>query len=413
MKLPTQRDTSALRSSRCLLEIERDSRRITFLGTSDRYTMLSPKLLEILRSWWRVEKPKDWLFPGDFPGQHITRSAVESECRIAQRISKIPKPITPHSLRHAFAVHLLEQGTDIRHIQLLLGHRSLATTAKYLRIATSKVCSTSSPLDLLPRPVSVRHTSIAVMTRRCPLVHPHLHCVVPGGGISLDGARWISCCPRFFLPVRVLSRLFRRLFLQYLQQAFDAGKLQFFSSLQALQDPQAFTRHLDLVREAEWVVYAKPPFAGPQQVVDYVGRYTHRVAISNHRIVDIEDDQVKFTWRDYRDNNQQKTMPLTADEFIGRFLLHVLPRGFHRIRYYGFLGNPHRKEKLERCRQLLGMAPRKENSAEPAPREDYRDRYERLTGRSLRECPVCHRGRMIAVKVLPQVRSSPTIRDTS
>jgi integrase/recombinase XerD len=111
--------------------------------------------LEILRSWWRVEKPKDWLFPGDFPGQHITRFAVESECRIAQRISKIPKPITPHSLRHAFAVHLLEQGTDIRHIQLLLGHRSLATTAKYLRIATSKVCSTSSPLDLLPRPVSM------------------------------------------------------------------------------------------------------------------------------------------------------------------------------------------------------------------------------------------------------------------
>jgi hypothetical protein len=245
------------------------------------------------------------------------------------------------------------------------------------------------------------------------LFHPHLHCVVPGGGISPDGTRWISCRPNFFLPVKVLSRLFRRLFLRYLQEAFDAGKLHFFTSLQALQNPQAFTRHLDSVRDVEWVVYAKPPFAGPQQVVDYVGRYTHRVAISNHRIVDIEDDQVKFTWRDYRDNNQQKTMPLTADEFIGRFLLHVLPRGFHRIRYYGFLGNPHRKEKLERCRQLLGMAPRKENSAEPAPREDYRDRYERLTGRSLRECPVCHRGRMIAVKALPQVRSSPTIRDTS
>src|SRR5215472_14869249 len=154
--------------------------------------------------------------------------------------------------------------------------------------------------------------------------HPHLHCVVPGGGISLDGARWISCRPNFFLPVKVLSRLFRRLFLKYLQEAFDAGKLQFFSLLESLLHPQAFTRHLDLVRDVEWVVYAKPPFAGPQQVVDYVGRYTHRVAISNHRIVDIEDGQVKFNWRDYRDNNQQKTMPLTADEFIRRFLLHVL-----------------------------------------------------------------------------------------
>jgi len=124
-------------------------------GRRDRYVMLSLKLLEVLRAWWRVEKPKDWLFSGDFPGRHITRFAVEKECQKAHRICKISKPITPHSLRHAFAVHLLEQGTDIRTIQLLLGHRSLATTAKYLRIATSKVCSTSSPLDLLPRPVSM------------------------------------------------------------------------------------------------------------------------------------------------------------------------------------------------------------------------------------------------------------------
>jgi hypothetical protein len=245
------------------------------------------------------------------------------------------------------------------------------------------------------------------------LYHPHLHCVVPGGGLSPDGTRWISCHPRFFLPVRVLSRLFRRLFLKYLQAAFDVGKLQFFSSLLALQDPQAFTRHLDLVRHVKWVVYAKPPFAGPQQVVDYVGRYTHRVAISNHRLVDIEGGHVKFNWRDYRDNNQQKTMTLSADEFIRRFLLHVLPSGFHRIRYYGFLGNRHRKEKLQCCRQLLGMAPPTESSAESATPEDYRDRYERLTGRSLRECPVCHRGRMIPIRVLQRVRSAPAIENTS
>jgi integrase/recombinase XerD len=136
-------------SKRMVLRVEHGK------GRKDRYVMLSPKLLEILRAWWRVERPKDWLFPGDLPGRHITRSAVEQECQEAHRICKIPKPITPHSLRHAFAVHLLEQGTDVRSIQLLLGHRSLATTAKYLRIATSKVCSTSSPLDLLPRPVSM------------------------------------------------------------------------------------------------------------------------------------------------------------------------------------------------------------------------------------------------------------------
>ena len=213
--------------------------------------------------------------------------------------------------------------------------------------------------------------------------------------------------------MRVLSRLFRRLFLKYLEEAFDSGKLRFFSSLEALRDRQAFDRHLDPVRNLKWVVYAKPPFAGPQQVVNYVGRYTHRGAISNHRIVDIEGGEVKFTWRDYRDNNRQKTMTLSADQFIGRFLLHVLPSGFQRIRYYGFLGNPHRKEKLEQCRQLLGMAPPTESSSIPVTPEDYRDRYERLTGRSLRECPVCHRGHMIPVANLPGVSSSPVIEDTS
>jgi hypothetical protein len=245
------------------------------------------------------------------------------------------------------------------------------------------------------------------------LHHPHLHCVVPGGGIAPDGTRWIPCRPRFFLPVRVLSWLFRRLFLTYLQAAFDAGELSFSSSLEALRDPQVFRRHLDPVRNAKWVVYAKAPFAGPQQMVDYVGRYTHRVAISNHRIVDIENGQVKFNWRDYRDNNRQKIMTLSAEEFIRRFLLHVLPSGFHRIRYYGFLGNRYRKEKLEHCRQLLGMTPASETSSQPQPGEDYRDRYEKLTGHSLRKCPVCHHGRMITVTLLAKDRSPPAISDTS
>jgi Putative transposase/Transposase zinc-binding domain len=187
------------------------------------------------------------------------------------------------------------------------------------------------------------------------LHHPHLHCVVPGGGLAADGTQWISCRPGFFLPVRVLSRLFRRLFLEYLLKAFDAGKLKFFSSLEPLQDRRAFLRHLAPTRETEWVVYDKRPFAGPEQVLDYVGRYTHGVAISNNRLLDIDNQKVTFRYKDYRHDSQQKTMTLDAEEFIRRFLLHVLPDGFQRIRYYGFLGNRYREEKLARCRELLDM----------------------------------------------------------
>lgn len=241
------------------------------------------------------------------------------------------------------------------------------------------------------------------------LHHPHLHCVVPGGGLSPDGTRWVSCKPGFFLPVRVLSRLFRRLFLEHLQNAFDSGKLQFFSTLENLRDPREFARYLAPMRKTEWVVYAKPPFAGPEQVLDYVGRYTHRVAISNHRLLDMEGGQVRFRYKDYRNQGQQKTMTLSAEEFIRRFLLHALPDGFQRIRYYGFLGNRYRREKLARCRQLLGMLPAAEL---PEPPQDYRDRHEELTGVSLRECPICHRGHMFTVESLAP-HQSPAVMDSS
>jgi Putative transposase/Transposase zinc-binding domain len=240
------------------------------------------------------------------------------------------------------------------------------------------------------------------------LHHPHLHCVVPGGGLSADGTHWISCKPGFFLPVRVLSRLFRRLFLEYLQNAFDAGKLQFFAVLENLRDCGEFARYLSPLRKAESVVYAKRPFAGSQQVLDYVGRYTHRVAISNHRLLDIADGQVRFQWKDYRHQGQQKTMTLSAEEFIRRFLLHALPDGFQRIRYYGLLGNRHRQEKLARCRQLLGMAA----PVEARPLGDYQDQHERITGSSLRECPLCHRGRMLTVEIISP-NKLPEIRNTS
>jgi hypothetical protein len=238
------------------------------------------------------------------------------------------------------------------------------------------------------------------------LFHPHLHCVVPGGGIAPDGQHWIACRPGFFMPVRVLSRLFRRLFLQHLQTAFDAGKLQFFSSLERLRDPQAFAQYLAPLRQAEWVVYAKPPFGGPEQVLNYLGRYTHRVTISNNRLLAIDHGKVTFRWKDYRHHDQPKTMTLEADDFIRRFLLHVLPDGFQRIRHYGFLGNRYRKAKLALCRQLLGVVIA---AVTREDKPDYRDFYEKLTGKSLRDCPVCHRGQMVPIAVLPALGRPPPL----
>jgi hypothetical protein len=243
------------------------------------------------------------------------------------------------------------------------------------------------------------------------LHHPHLHCVIPGGGLSPDGTRWVPCRPGFFLPVRVLSLLFRRLFLERLQNAFDSGKLRFFSALEYLRDRCEFARYLEPVRKSKWVVYAKRPFAGPEQVLDYVGRYTHRVAISNNRLLDVEAGQVSFRYKDYRNQGQQKTMTLSAEEFIRRFLLHVLPHGFHRIRYYGFQGNRYRKDKLDQCRQLLGM-PIPEVPTESFETLDYRDRCEELNGVSLRICPVCRRGHMVLIDTL-EASSRPAIKDTS
>ena len=239
--------------------------------------------------------------------------------------------------------------------------------------------------------------------------HPHLHCLVPGGGITPDGRTWIACRPGFFLPVRVLSRMFRGLFLHYLAQAFAAGELNFFSVHRHLHEPAAFRRYLAPLHRTEWVVYAKRPFAGPAQVLDYVGRYTHRVAISNNRLVSMDNDKVRFRWKDYRDGNRQKTMTLEGGEFIRRFLVHVLPDGFHRIRYYGFLGNCHRTRKLALCRELLGMV----STAPADPPADYRDRFETLTGQSLRACPHCQTGIMAVIGCIPRPTGCEPGPDTS
>jgi hypothetical protein len=236
--------------------------------------------------------------------------------------------------------------------------------------------------------------------------HPHVHCVVPGGGPSPDGTKWVSCRPGFFLPVRVLSRLYRRLFLEGLQASFQARELGFFGELAALAEPAAFAGLIARMSEFEWVVYAKPPFGGPEKVLAYLGRYTHRVAIANSRLASIENGQVAFRWKDYRCRDKAKVMTLEADEFIRRFLTHTLPDGFHRIRHYGFLANGHRAAKLALCRLLLA-APTPQPVPPPA---DYRERYQRLTGRSLDLCPCCG-GLMRRIGVIPPTR--PSCPDTS
>ncbi len=214
---------------------------------------------------------------------------------------------------------------------------------------------------------SVLHTWGSAMTH-----HPHIHMIAPGGGLSQDGTRWVSCRPGFFLPVRVLSRLFRRLFLEGLAALHRAGKLAFFGDLDGLSDPGAFADWLAPLRKSEWVVYAKPPFGGPEAVLAYLSRYTHRVAISNTRLVSADAETVAFRWKDYRikRGDRMKVMRLATGEFIRRFLIHVLPAGFHRIRHYGLLASAARKRNVETIRQLLGAAPTEHTEAretDPVP----------------------------------------------
>jgi len=243
------------------------------------------------------------------------------------------------------------------------------------------------------------------------LHHPHVHCVVPGGGLSPDHSRWIACRPGFFLPVRVLSRLFRRLFLEALQAAFASGKLQFFGALETLRNAAAFTAYLQPLRQCEWVVYAKPPFGGPQQVLQYLGRYTHRVAISNPRLLALDHDTVTFQWKDYRAHGKHKSrrMSLAADEFIRRFLIHTLPEGFQRIRHCGFLANRHRKQRFELCRQLLAT-PASQLLPQTAQCLAV---LAALTSPQLTLCPRCGIGEMLRVQILPVYRWPAQPPDTS
>jgi Putative transposase/Transposase zinc-binding domain len=240
--------------------------------------------------------------------------------------------------------------------------------------------------------------------------HPHVHCIVPGGGLSPDGAKWVASRPDFLLDVQVLSALFRNRFIKQITAAFEAGRLQFFAALAALVDPDTFAHHLAPLSTADWVVYAKRPFGGPEETLAYLGRYTHRVAITNSRLISLEQGRVSFRWKDYRQGGETKLMTLSAQEFIRRFLLHALPDGFQRIRHYGLLANGHRAAKLELCRTLLAAPPPPASSA----RRDYREQYRQLTGKDLDICPHCG-GHMVRIGPLPpsQARAHAPRCDTS
>jgi hypothetical protein len=217
--------------------------------------------------------------------------------------------------------------------------------------------------------------------------HAHIHYIVPAGGLSLDGSRWIDSSPRFFLPVKALSKIFRDTFCDQLRELFQHNRLQFHGSVQQLASPEAFSHFLSQLSQKDWVVYAKPPFGGADQVLSYLARYTHRVAISNHRLVAFENQRVSFRWRDYAHGGKQKVMTVPAEEFLRRYLLHVLPKGLVRIRHFGLFANRCRAASLERCRSLLGSEPR----LDPSVPED-----------SQPPCPVCSGPMMMVQRITPQ-----------
>jgi hypothetical protein len=235
--------------------------------------------------------------------------------------------------------------------------------------------------------------------------HLHLHCLVTGGALAAGGAQWIGGRPSFLFPVRALATVFRAKYLAGLQQAYATGALAFAGGTAALADRRAFTGFLGHLRADPWVVYAKRPFAGPEQVLEYLGRYTHRVALANHRLVDHDQGHVRFRWRDYADHDRVKVMTLEVAEFLRRFLLHVVPRGFMRIRHFGLLANRTRRAHVARCRALLGHAPPEDVRPDSVP-----GLMQRLTGIDLSRCPICGEGRMQITALVERLAPVP---DTS
>ena len=301
--------------------------------------------------------------------------------------NNVPRNLLPVEYFHVvFTVPQVVAPLALRNQRLVYGILFRAAAETLLRIAADP-----SHLGARIRFLAVLHTWGQNLHH-----HPHLHCVVSGGGIAADERHWISCRRQFLFPVKVLSRLFRAKFVAYLKAAFRAGELGFHGELKCLGEERTFFEWLAQVRAIEWVVYAKPPFGGPRQVLKYLARYTHRVAISNQRLISLEGGRVTFRWKNYARASAPATMTLKAEEFVRRFLLHVLPKGFVKIRHFGFLANRCRHDKVLLCRELLaasstglaGLA--RHDSLSDEPEADTVDR-----------CPRCNVGSMKPVEILP------------
>ena len=246
-------------------------------------------------------------------------------------------------------------------------------------------------------------------------LHPHIHCVVTGGTLSSDGKRWTHSRADYLFCVKALSKVFRGKYLNGLKRLYENGELKLHGSLAALQDPKRFGKLINRLYAIDWAVYSKPPFGGPQTVLKYLNRYTHRVAISNHRILNVDAEGVTFSWRDRRNEDQRRTKALEGVKFLKRFMLHALPRGYVRIRYFGFMGGSKRKQNLETCRRLLNVKPEPKPAPEQKPAPDKKPRPEKttealfleLTGKPIDLCPRCGKGRMIKVAVLPPITGPP------
>jgi hypothetical protein len=342
-----------------------DHQRISYNSCRNRHC---PKCQNLARAQW-IEQRKGELLPIDY--FHV--------------VFTIPESLNPLALQNPAVFYNL----------------LFATTAATLQTIARDPKHLGAEIGFF----SILHTWGQTLTH-----HPHIHCVVTGGGLRPDRSGWIHCHPGFFLSVRVLSRLFRRLFLQALQQAFQQQRLSFRGALTALAEPKAFRTLIAPLGKCEWVVYAKPPFGGPRQVIEYLGRYTHRVALSNHRLLNIDDGQVTFQYKQYRTKDRQKTrqMTLSADEFIRRFLLHSLPPGLQRIRHYGLLASRQKHANLALCRRYLN-AP----AVEPSPVADTKAAVLAQLLTPLLRCPQCLLGVMVRIQFFPSATGPRRPADTS
>ena len=375
----------------------------------DRDVMLSPRLLRALRDYWKGAKlPGPRLFAGRRPGTPLERAAVHKAFSKASRKAGLGKSLGPHALRHGFATDLLEAGTDLRTLQVLLGHASLKSTMVYLHITTARVQTLRSPLasatllELGEDPkrlgAELGVTTVLHTWARDLSFHPHVHAIVTGGGLSsaAEGERWVPARRRYLFPVEVLGALFRGKLLAALDTAVARGAITMPGGDRT--DPKAWDNLRDRLHRVRWNVYAKRPFGGAEQVIRYLGRYTHRVGISNQRLVSLDAQGVTFRTKD------GKTRTLSADTFLGRFLTHVLPKGFVKIRHYGLMSSSHATTRLEiaRARLTESVVPCKAIAA-VAPVSDV---DLPLQSEELRRCPVC--GALAFVRrPLPDARAPP------